>query len=70
MSRPETGGFRKPLDNGKRKDVKLAVVSNLHEVGAAQCSCGWAYAHPRTKVREDAIQRHLDRQHNGQGLWT
>ena len=34
------------------------------------CSCeGFASAHPRVKVREDKAQRHLDRKHQGRGLW-
>lgn len=36
---------------------------------AIACSCGWAKVHPREKVRGDAAQRHLDKRHDGQGLW-
>jgi hypothetical protein len=64
-----TSGFQKPLDDGKRKKVGLASVRDDDGIGAAQCSCGWAYAHRRAKVRENAIQRHLDRAHAGRGIW-
>ena len=35
---------------------------------SAVCSCGWVTHHRRAKVREDAIDRHFQRRHNGRGI--
>ena len=67
MTRPATQGFQKPLDSGKRREVGLAVISYI-EAGGAVCSCGWGYFHNREKVREDAIDKHIDRKHQGKGI--
>lgn len=67
MSRPATHGFQKPLDSGKRKEVGLAVISYI-EAGGAMCSCGWGHFHSREKVREDAIDRHINRKHQGRAI--
>lgn len=55
------------IDDGKRVEVGIAVINQGD--GCAQCSCGQPFIQPRRKVREDAIQRHLDEKHGGQGLW-
>lgn len=34
----------------------------------AACSCGWLYGCTREKVLEDAIDRHLDKRHEGRGI--
>lgn len=65
--RPETRGFQKPLDDGKRKEVGLGVVK-VSEYGAASCSCGWGYVHHREKVRDTAIDKHFLRKHGGRGI--
>lgn len=66
MTRPATHGFQKPLDDGKRKDVNIAIIT--YGDGYAQCSCGQPFTHRREKVREDRIDAHLDNKHGGQGI--
>jgi hypothetical protein len=58
-------GFQKPRGQSV-KPVGLAVVKT--DGGVASCSCGWEYGHTRDKVREDAVDRHLDKKHNGRGI--
>lgn len=60
-------GFQKPIDSGKRTPVSMAIVTQGD--GYAKCSCGQPFVQHRQKVREDAIQRHLNKKHGGQGLW-
>lgn len=60
-------GFQKPLDDGKRKKVGLAII-NYGDKGYAICSCGQAFTQRREKVREDAIDRHLAKKHGGRGM--
>jgi hypothetical protein len=48
------------------RDVKLAMVQQSGV--EASCSCGWSYSHPRRKVREDAIDRHFEKRHQGRGI--
>lgn len=67
MSRPETTGFRKPTDTGRRREVKVAMV-RYAEDGSARCSCGQPFVQRREKVREDAVDRHIKTKHNGQGF--
>lgn len=70
MSRP------RPTDHlpgaGPLKEVGLARISthpNYNREGStAVCSCGWNYYHARDKVREDAIDRHIERKHKGRGV--
>lgn len=67
MSRPQTKGFQKPLDSGKRVEVVMAI---LHDQGShATCNCGALFTQRRKKPREEAMQKHLDKKHEGQGLW-
>lgn len=63
-------GFQKPLDDGKRKKVKMPVVryGKVGDREFAECSCGKPFTHPREKVREDAIDRHFLIKHNGRGI--
>lgn len=61
-------GFRKPIDDGKRIPVGLAVINYDPETGFALCSCGKPFIQRREKVREDAIDRHLNSKHNGRGI--
>jgi hypothetical protein len=37
-------------------------------VDVAKCSCGWSTRSGRVKVREDRIDRHLNKRHNGRGM--
>ena len=66
MPRQRMEGFQKPLDSGRRKEVGLAVIT-LGE-NYAMCSCGKPFTQQRERVREDAIDRHLDRKHGGRGI--
>lgn len=70
MERPETAGFRKPIDSGKRVEVGLAVITYgvVGDRGYASCSCGQPFTQRRTKVREDAIDKHLNEKHAGRGI--
>lgn len=61
-------GFQKPKRAKKTREVRLAVIS--YEDIWALCSCGWAFGAKRDKVREDAVDRHLERKHNGRGIRT
>lgn len=68
MDRPTTKGFQKPLA-GKPKPVGLAMITEPAP-GALACSCeGFVSTHQRKKVREDQAQRHLDKRHEGRGIW-
>lgn len=58
-------GFQKPL-RADPVQVGLAVVT--YQDTAAVCSCGWVVRAHREKVREDSIDRHFNRKHNGRGL--
>lgn len=64
--RPDTQGFQKPLKPAKTREVGLARIS--YRDGAAYCSCLWAARHPREKVLEDMIDKHLARKHGGRGI--
>lgn len=59
-------GFQKPLNPDKKKSVGLAIVRTADE--RAVCSCGQSFAHRRDKVREEWIDRHIDRKHAGMGV--
>ena len=46
------------------------ITSYVHEdPSRILCSCGWAYRHPRTKVRENAAERHVNKRHGGRSIW-
>lgn len=60
-------GFQKPIRRGRPQSVRMAVVS--HEAGVATCNCGWVFVHNRDKVREAAMQRHVDKKHDSQAMW-
>lgn len=59
-------GFQKPASAPGAKQVNLARIS--YENGWAKCSCGWAFGHLREKVREDAVDRHINKRHAGRGI--
>jgi hypothetical protein len=61
-------GFQKPLDDGKRVEVRLARISYSDDGRVAACSCGKPFTQRREKVREDAIDRHLMEKHDGRGF--
>jgi hypothetical protein len=59
----------KLVDPAKAKPVGLAVIRQP-EPGAIMCSCGgFTFIHQRAKVRDDRAQRHLDKKHQGRGVW-
>lgn len=62
-------GFQKPLGNpANTRSVGLARITYVSD-NTAECSCGgWAASHPRRKVLEDAIDRHLNKKHGGRGI--
>lgn len=67
-NRPRPTDRHRPL-SGKPKPVGLAVITEP-EVGAITCSCGGFIAlHQRRKVREERAQAHLDKKHDGVGVW-
>ena len=68
--RPATYGFQKPQVTQPRRAGKTSLgVITENENGLA-CSCGgFATSHPRAKVRGDKAERHLNKVHNGQGMW-
>lgn len=69
MTRPVPTDRQPKARAVKARDVRMAVITTT-ETGASVCSCGgFTYWHTRAKVRETAIQRHLDRKHGSQGLW-
>lgn len=73
MSEPEVSRNRpRPRDRqtkrapAKCRSVNVVVVyCNGDDISA---SCGWTTSHPREKVREDRIDAHLAKRHNGRGL--
>lgn len=68
MNRPELLGFQKPPADPKDwKDVRLARIT-YSDYGAV-CSCGWTYSKARRlKVLDDAVDRHLEKRHDGRGI--
>lgn len=58
-------GFQKPA-TAETKPVGLAIVRTIDE--RATCSCGQSFAHKRDKVREDWIDKHINRKHHGTGI--
>lgn len=61
-----TAGFQKRVSTPGAKTTNLARISR--DGIYALCSCGWAFGHARDKVREDAVDRHLDKRHDGRGI--
>lgn len=59
-------GFQKPANPTKPAAVGLAIVRTVDE--RATCSCGQSFAHRRDKVREDWIDKHINRKHHGTGV--
>lgn len=63
--------MKQPTDHVSRnpeRKVRIATVRDADE-GIMTCSCGWVKRHTRRKVRENAAARHLEKRHDGQGLW-
>lgn len=71
MSRPALPARKvsrnRKVGQAKRQPVKMAIIRS--EGALITCSCGWAGSHVRDKVREDKAQRHLDKRHQGEGMW-
>lgn len=66
MSERRLAGFQKRTRPEDYKEVGLARIS--YEGAETFCSCGWSYGHSRDKVREDAIDKHLAKRHEGRGI--
>lgn len=68
-ARKRFDGFQKPLSDPKAaRKVSFARIS-YNSDGSVTCSCrGWGFYHKREKVLEDAIDRHIERKHNGRGF--
>lgn len=64
--RPKPRGFQKPLSQPGKKKVGVARIS--YDGDFVVCSCGWAYGALREKVREDAVDRHIEKKHQGKGF--
>ncbi len=70
-TRPETLDHQVKAATEHRRKVGLARISTEQAAsgeGRATCSCGWSFFHKREKVREDAVDRHLDKRHNSRGI--
>lgn len=66
VERGDLPGFQKPMSSPP-KAVGLAVISQ-GDYGRVRCSCGWGYQHKREKVREDAVDKHIESIHAGRGI--
>lgn len=66
MSKRRGQGFQKRTDPKDWTQPRMALIS--YYADGVKCSCGWFNTAKREKVREDAIDRHLDRRHNGRGV--
>lgn len=64
--RPDRVSRNEKITPENWKQVGMAVIQ--YQGTGVGCNCGWAYAHAREKVREDAIDRHLNKRHNGRGI--
>lgn len=60
-------GFQKPLSRPRQHKTQAARVSEGE--GFVECSCGWVFVHKRDKVRQKSMKRHLDKWHQGRGIW-
>ncbi len=68
-NRPAPTDKHAPLSQPGKHEVGLAVVRPSEESPQfVNCSCGWTYGHTREKPREDAIDRHINKRHNGRGI--
>lgn len=66
--RHRMAGFQKPMSGITTKEVGLAVVS-ITDSGAASCSCGWRHVMVREKVLNSAIDRHVNKRHDGRAIY-
>jgi hypothetical protein len=67
MAKQRGPGFQKPAV-GKAQPVGLAVLAT--QGFTISCSCGgFAKTHIRSKVREDAAERHVNKHHGGRAVW-
>lgn len=60
-------GFQKRTPPHEWGSPRVAMVKYA-ATGGASCSCGWYSPHKRRKVLDDAIDRHLERRHQGKGV--
>lgn len=49
--------------------VRIPVISSSAVAGQISCNCGWVHRGARKSKREEAAQKHLDKKHNGYGVW-
>lgn len=60
-------GFQKPSRSlTEKREVGLGMAKSDNVT--VTCKCGWVYTHTRQKVREDAVDRHFAKKHNGRGI--
>jgi len=60
---------RDHLSKPKTQEVGLAIIST-NEYGMLFCSCGgFSALDKRKKVREDRAERHINKKHDGRGIW-
>lgn len=64
--RPPTRDRHRKPSPANWTDPRLAMIS--YDDVTVACSCGWDYYHPREKIRENAIDRHLNKRHEGRGI--
>lgn len=67
-TRPQTRDRLPSTKAGSAKPMRM--VSLTADGLTIVCSCGWSVFHQRTKPREDSAERHLNRKHNGKGIWV
>ena len=67
VSRNTADHLPPPIPPDKWKSPRIARIS-YSENGGASCSCGWSTRNVREKVREDSIDRHLNKRHQGKGF--
>ncbi len=67
MPRPATKGFQKPIDNGKRREVRVATITEGENY--AKCSCNAVFTQARKKVRDRAVDKHVDSKHGGRAIF-
>lgn len=49
---------------------KPTSMASIQESGnVITCSCGAAKVHPREKVRGDWAEKHIEKRHQGRGIW-
>lgn len=60
-------GFQKPASQPGAKSVSLAFIR--YQGTTAICTCGWVGSAERLKVLNKSIDKHVNKQHNGQAVY-